>query len=66
MGGIKIDFREIDCEDDRWVELTQDSVHWRSLMLATSNLCVMLPQCWLYNAVGVLYYPERRTTHLLV
>jgi hypothetical protein len=29
----KTDRREIVCEDGRWMELAQDCVHWRALVL---------------------------------
>jgi hypothetical protein len=31
---IKMDLREICCEDGRWMELAQDRVQWRALVLA--------------------------------
>jgi hypothetical protein len=30
----KMDFREIGCEDGRWMELAEDRVQWRALLLA--------------------------------
>jgi hypothetical protein len=42
---IKTDLREIGSEDGRWMELAQDHVQWRALVLAVLNLGVLLPQC---------------------
>jgi len=39
-----IPFREIDCEDGKWMELAQDRVQWWALVLAVLNLCVLLPE----------------------
>jgi hypothetical protein len=33
-----MDLREIGCEDGRWMELAQDRVQWRDLVLAVLNL----------------------------
>jgi len=33
-----MDLRETGCEDRKWMELVQDSVHWRGLVLAVFNL----------------------------
>jgi hypothetical protein len=33
-----MDLREIGCEDGRWMELAQDRVQWRALVLAVLNL----------------------------
>jgi hypothetical protein len=41
---IKMDLREIGCEDGRWMELAQDPVQWRALVLAVLNLRVLLPE----------------------
>jgi hypothetical protein len=30
----KMDFREMICEDGRWMKLAQDRVQWRNLLLA--------------------------------
>jgi hypothetical protein len=35
---------EVGCEDGRWVELAQDRVQWRALVLAVMNLRVLLPE----------------------
>jgi hypothetical protein len=32
------------CEDGRWMELAQDRVQWRALVLAVLNLHVLLPE----------------------
>jgi hypothetical protein len=37
------DLREMGCEDGRWMELAQDRVQWRALVLETLNLRVPLP-----------------------
>jgi hypothetical protein len=39
-----MDVREIGCEDGRWMELAQDRVQWRALVLAVLNLRVLLPE----------------------
>jgi hypothetical protein len=45
MGGmVQVDFREMDCEDGRWMELPQYRVQWRALILAELNLRVLLPE----------------------
>jgi hypothetical protein len=41
---IKTDLRETACENVRWMELAQDRVQWRALVLAVLNLGVLLPQ----------------------
>jgi hypothetical protein len=40
----KMERREIGCEDGRWMELAQDRVQWRSLVLAVLNIRVLLPE----------------------
>jgi hypothetical protein len=35
---IKITVREMGCKDGRWIELAQDRVRWRALVLAVLNL----------------------------
>jgi hypothetical protein len=40
----KMDLREIGCEDGRWMELAQDRVQLRDLVLAVLNLRVLLPE----------------------
>jgi len=43
-----MDLMEIGCEDGRLVELAQDRVQWRTLVLAMLNLGVLLPDItWL-------------------
>jgi hypothetical protein len=32
------------CEDGRWIELAQDRVQWRALVLALLDLRVLLPE----------------------
>jgi hypothetical protein len=34
-------FREVDCEDKRWMELTSDCVHWQAFGIC----CVKIPAC---------------------
>jgi hypothetical protein len=36
---------EIGYEDGRWMELAQDRVQWRALVLAVLNLGFLLPVC---------------------
>jgi hypothetical protein len=43
-GYIKVGLKEIGYEDGRWMELTQDRVEWRALVLAVLNLRVLLPE----------------------
>jgi hypothetical protein len=40
---VKMDLREICCEDGRWMELAQDRVQWQALVLVVLNLRVLLP-----------------------
>jgi hypothetical protein len=42
--GSNLGFREIGCEDGRWMELAQNRVQWRALVLAVLNLRVLLPE----------------------
>jgi hypothetical protein len=46
-----MDLREIGCEDGRWMELAQDRVQWRALMLALLNLRVPLPESLLVTSL---------------
>jgi len=43
------------CENVRWIELAEDCVQWRALLLAVLNLQVLLSQCYffvkIYNSV---------------
>jgi hypothetical protein len=41
---IYISLWETGCEDGRWMELAQDRVQWRALVLAVLNLRVLLPE----------------------
>jgi hypothetical protein len=41
---IKMNSREICCEDGRWMELAHDRVQWQALVLAVLNLRVLLPE----------------------
>ena len=38
-----MDFKEIGCVDERWMELAQDRVQWQALVLAVLNFVVLLP-----------------------
>jgi hypothetical protein len=39
-----VDLRELGCEDVRWMELAQDCVQWRALVLGVLNLRVLMPE----------------------
>jgi hypothetical protein len=39
-----MELREMGCEDGRWMDLAQDRVQWRPLVLAVLNLRVLLPE----------------------
>jgi hypothetical protein len=41
---IQISVQEVSCEDGRWMELAQDRVQWRTVVLAALNLRVLLPE----------------------
>jgi hypothetical protein len=41
---IKMDLRETGCEDVSWMELAEDRVQWRALVLVVLNLGVLLPE----------------------
>jgi hypothetical protein len=47
----KIDLREIDCEDGRWIELAQDRVQWWAFVLAVLNLRVLPPESQLISKI---------------
>jgi hypothetical protein len=49
----KMDLREMGCEDGRWMELAQDRVQWRALMLAVLNLRVLLPESQLISKMDL-------------
>jgi hypothetical protein len=40
----RMDLEKMRCEDVRWMELAQDRVQWRALLLAVLNLRVLLPE----------------------
>jgi hypothetical protein len=41
---IKMDLKEVCCENERWIQLAQGRVHWRALvLLAVLNFRVLLP-----------------------
>jgi hypothetical protein len=39
-----MDRMEIGCEDESWLELAQDRVHWWDLVVAGLKLSVLLPE----------------------
>jgi hypothetical protein len=49
-----MDLREMGCEDGRWMELAQDRVQWRALLLAVLNLRVLLPESWLISKMDLV------------
>jgi hypothetical protein len=42
--GIKMDLRETDWEDVKWIHLAQDRDWWRPIVNAVMKLRVMLPR----------------------
>jgi hypothetical protein len=40
--------RELSCKDSRWVEPAHDRVQWRTSVLATLDLWVLLPPSYLF------------------
>jgi hypothetical protein len=40
----EMDLKETGCENGKWIELAQDRVQWRALVLAVLNLRVLLPE----------------------
>jgi len=52
----KMDLREIGCEDGRWVDLAQDRVQWRTLVLAMLNRRVLQPQWQLHEMKPYVHY----------
>jgi hypothetical protein len=50
---IRIDLQKINCDDGRWMELAQDRVQWRGLVLAVLNLRALLPECGSYKTVSL-------------
>jgi hypothetical protein len=46
-------FRETGCEDGRWMELAQDRVQWRALVLALLNLRVLLQESQLISKMAL-------------
>jgi hypothetical protein len=49
-----MDLREIGCEDGRWMELAQDRVQWRALVLAVLKLLVLLPESWFSHIQNII------------
>jgi hypothetical protein len=45
--------KEVGCEDGRWIELAQDCVQWRALVLAVLNLQVLLPESYLISKMAL-------------
>jgi hypothetical protein len=39
-----MDLRYVECEDERWMELVQDRVQCRTLVLAVLNLRILFPE----------------------
>jgi uncharacterized integral membrane protein len=50
---INMDLRETGCEDGRWMELAQNRVQWRALVLAVLNLRVLLPESQLISEMDL-------------
>jgi hypothetical protein len=48
-----MDLRETGCEAVRWMQLAQDRVQWRALILAVWNLRVMLPESQLISKMDL-------------
>jgi hypothetical protein len=46
--------REIGCEDWRWMQVAQDRVQWRALVLTASDLWVLLQESWLSSKMAHL------------
>jgi hypothetical protein len=42
-----VDLREIGFENGRWIEMVQNIVSWRALVLATLDLLVLVPETWI-------------------
>jgi hypothetical protein len=42
---ITQDLVEVRCEDERLIDVIQDGIQWRVLILAVLNLQVLLPKC---------------------
>jgi hypothetical protein len=38
----KVDLRDMGCVNGRWIDLAQDRVQWRALVLAVLNLWILL------------------------
>jgi hypothetical protein len=51
-----LDLMEIGCEDGRWMELAQDSVQWRALVLAVMNVRMFILEFWLDKVGGSEVY----------
>jgi hypothetical protein len=41
-GNIKMDVRDMGCENGRWMELAEDHVQWQALNLVMLDLIVLL------------------------
>jgi hypothetical protein len=48
--------REIGCEDGRCIDLIQDCVQCRALILAVWNICVLLSNSYLHEEYYLLGY----------
>jgi len=42
---IRMDLRELGCEDRRWTRSAKHHVRWWALVLAILNLQVLVPEC---------------------
>jgi hypothetical protein len=43
---IKVDLREMGCQDGRWTELTQVCVQWWAVVLVVLNFRILLLEQW--------------------
>jgi hypothetical protein len=41
---VKMDLREVGCEDGKWIELALDRVRWWALVLSVLDLRIILPE----------------------
>jgi hypothetical protein len=45
----RMDLRKMGCEEGRWMELAQDHVQWRALVLPVSNVRILPPESQLIS-----------------
>lgn len=73
--GITVDIKEIDSEDWRWMEPTQDNVQWWASVLALWNFQRLLPrtQSFIFGldtrsrlAVGSIQLPAKQVPDVLI